>query len=63
MYSPNVYAVASPCPAAALGSIKVLQWVEAAALLAEALVHTITHDAADLWEGRHSRAGQGKQGV
>jgi hypothetical protein len=62
---PQRPAAASPCPAAALGPVKVLQWVEAAALLAEALVHTITHNAADLWATRtaqHSRqAGQGKQ--
>lgn len=37
-----------PGPAAALGAVKVLQWVEAATLLAEALGDTVTHDAADL---------------
>ena len=37
-----------PCPAAALGPIKVVEGVEAPTLLAEALWHTITHDAADL---------------
>jgi hypothetical protein len=37
-----------PCPAAALGPVEVLQRVEAPTLLAEALVHTITQNAADL---------------
>jgi hypothetical protein len=37
-----------PCSAAALGAIEVLQGVEASTLLAEALVHTVTDDAADL---------------